>query len=77
MMHNVTKATPIQFIDGMWHVKKRKGRKTALSGYYVCRSCDLLLMLSWADTYIYNNVREQNNVKKAFAHGPQAHTCLV
>ena len=52
-MHNVTKATPIQFINGMCHIKKQKGHKTALSGYYVCRSRDLLLMPSGADTHTY------------------------
>ena len=31
---------------------KRKSRKTALSGYYACVSCDLLLMASGADTHI-------------------------
>ena len=48
MMHSVTKATNIQFINGKCHIKKRKGCKTPLSGYYVYLSCDLLLMLSGA-----------------------------
>ena len=33
-MGGVTKATPIHFIDSKSRIKKRKGRKTALSGYY-------------------------------------------
>ena len=40
----------IQFIDGKCHVMKRKSLKSALSGYYACVSCDLLLMPSGADT---------------------------
>ena len=36
MMGSVTKATPINFIDSKSHIKKRRGRKTALSGYYEC-----------------------------------------
>ena len=48
----VTKAMVIQFIDGKCHIKKQKSRKTTLSGYYVCVSCDLLLMPSGADTHI-------------------------
>ena len=35
-MGSVTKATPINFIDGKSRIKKRRGRKTALSGYYEC-----------------------------------------
>ena len=36
MMGSVTKATPIHFIDSKSHMKKRRGRKTALCGYYKC-----------------------------------------
>ena len=36
MMGSVTKATPIHFIDSKSHIKKRRGCKTALSGYYEC-----------------------------------------
>ena len=43
MTCSVTKATPIQLINGNCHIKKWKCRKTALSGYYACCSCDLLL----------------------------------
>ena len=59
MMGSVTKATPIQFINGKSRIKKRKGRKSALSGYYACLSCDLLLMALGADTqtHTYTNVR--------------------
>ena len=52
-MSSVTKATPIQFIDDKCHIKKWKGCKTALSGYYACLSHDLLLMSSGADTYMF------------------------
>ena len=48
MMRSVTKATPIQFIDGRSHMKKQRCHKTALSGYYACFSRDLLLMPSGA-----------------------------
>ena len=37
MMRIITKATAIQFIDEECHIKKRKSRKTALSGYYAYR----------------------------------------
>ena len=50
-MHIVTKATAIQFINDKCHIKKWKSRKTALSGYYACISCDLLLMALGADTH--------------------------
>ena len=33
---SVTKATPIHFIDSQSRIKKLRGRKTALSGYYEC-----------------------------------------
>ena len=33
---SVTKATSINFIDSKSRIKKRRGRKTALSGYYEC-----------------------------------------
>ena len=33
---SVTKATSIHFIDSNNRIKKRRGRKTALSGYYEC-----------------------------------------
>ena len=50
---SVTKATPIQFIDGRSHMKKWRCHKTALSGCYTCFSRDLLLMPSGADTHIH------------------------
>ena len=49
MMRIVNKATAIQFIGGKCHIKKWKRRKTALSSYYACVSCDLLLMPLGAD----------------------------
>ena len=49
-MRTVTKATAIQFIDGKCHIMKQKNHKTALSSYYACVSCDLLLMALRADT---------------------------
>ena len=33
---SVTKATSIHFIDSKSRIKKRRGRKTASSGYYEC-----------------------------------------
>ena len=36
MMGSVTKATPINFIDSKSHIKKRRGHKTTLYGYYEC-----------------------------------------
>ena len=53
MTGSVTKATPIQFTNGKSRIKKQRGRKTALSGYYTCLSCDLLLMASGADTHTH------------------------
>ena len=62
MTHIVTKATHIQFINSKkCHIKKRKSRKTALSGYYTCVSRCLLLMPSGVDTYI--NIRGQNDLR--------------
>ena len=52
----VTKATAIQFIDSKCHIKKRKSRKIALSGYYACVSRDLLLVPSVADTHTHANI---------------------
>ena len=36
MTGSVTKATPIHFIDSKSRIKKRRDRKTTLSGYYEC-----------------------------------------
>ena len=55
MTSNITKATPIQFTDGKSRIKKRRGRKTALSGYYACLLRDLLLMASGADTHTHTH----------------------
>ena len=55
MTGSVTKATPIQFIDSKSCIEKRRGHKTALSGYYVCISRDLLLMASGADTHTHTH----------------------
>ena len=44
---------PIQFIDSKSHIKKRRGHKTVLSGYYACLSCDLLLMALGVDTHTH------------------------
>ena len=35
-MGSVTKVTPIHFIDSKSRIKKWRGRKIALSGYYEC-----------------------------------------
>ena len=75
MMRSVTKAMPIQFIDGRSHIKKRRGCKTTLSGYYTCPSCDLLLMLSGAHTHIHQRswtkrFQETRHIRAAGLHTP-------
>ena len=55
-MGSVTKAMPIQFIDGNSHLKKQRSHKTALFGYYACLSRNLLLMALGADTHTHTNV---------------------
>ena len=67
---SVTKATPIPFIDSKSHIKKWRGRKTALSGYYTCLSRDLLLMASRADTHTHTNVHGRNDFKKPGLRAP-------
>ena len=54
-MGSVTKATSIQFIDSKIRIKKQRGRKTALSGYYACLSRDLSLMALGADTHTHTH----------------------
>ena len=56
MTGSVTKATPIQFTDSKSRIKKRRGRKTALSGYYTCISLDWLLMPSGADAHTHTHI---------------------
>ena len=78
MTGSVTKVTSIQFINSNSHIKKRRGRKTVLSGYYVCLSHDLLLMASGADTNThththtrtYTNIHGRNDFKKPGACRP-------
>ena len=72
MTGSVTKATAIQFINSKSHIKKWKGRKTALSGYYAYLSHDLLIMASGADTHThtYTNICGRNDFKKPGAFGP-------
>ena len=53
MTGGVTKAIPIQFVNGKSRIKKQRGHKTALSSYYACLSRDLLLMPSGADTHTH------------------------
>ena len=70
---SVTKAMSIQFIDGKCHIKKRKSRKTALSGYYVCLSHDLLLMSSGAGTHIHTHTptfMDKTISRNQVAHAP-------
>ena len=69
MTHSVTKAMPIQFIDGSSHIKKQRGRKTTLSSYYACLSCDLLLMPSGADTHIHQR-SQTKRLQEARSAGP-------
>ena len=72
-MDSVTKATPIQFIDGKSRINKRRGHKTALSGYYACLSRDLLLMPLGADTHIHQRLRTKRfqETRCAQACGPR------
>ena len=57
MMRIVTKAMAIQFINGKCHIKKQKSSKTALSSYYACVLCDLLLMpLGQTHTHTHANI---------------------
>ena len=76
MTGSVTKAMPIQFINSKRRIKKQRGRKTALFGYYVCLSHDLLLMALKPDTHTYThtytNVHGQNDFKKPGMCGLQA-----
>ena len=74
---SVTKAMPIQFINGRSHIKKWRGHKTTLSGYYACLSRDLLLMALGADTHTYTNIRRLSNFKKPGAHWHVACACLI
>ena len=67
-MCSVTKATPIQFINGKSHVKKRRGHKTALSGYYTYLSHDLLLMSSGVDTHTYTSTFMDEMISRNQAH---------
>ena len=75
-MCSVTKAIPIQFIDGKCHIKKWRGRKTALSSYYACLSCDLLIM-PWGQTHTYSNIHGQSDFKKPGTCRPVARVRLV
>ena len=59
MTGSVTKATPIQFINSKSRIKKQRGRKIAVSGYYACLSRDLLLMASGADTHTHIHQRSR------------------
>ena len=67
-MGSVTNATPIQFIDGKSHIKKWRGRKTALSGYYTCLSHDLLLMASGVDTHTYTPIFADETISRNQVH---------
>ena len=59
MTRSVTKATPIQFIDGRSYMKKRRCHKTALSGYYACFSRDLLIIPSGTGTHTHIHQRSR------------------
>ena len=72
MMHTVTKAMAIQFIDGKCHIMKRKSRKTVLSGYYTCVSRNLLLMASGAGTHTHISTGEQKRFQETRRVGPLA-----
>ena len=76
-MGSVTKATPIQFIDSNICIKKQRDHKTALSGYYVCFSRDLLLMASGAETHTHTHIYQRLWMKQFQETRPQAHAHLV
>ena len=66
-MGSVTKATPIQFINGKSHKKKWRDCKTALSGYYTYLSRDLLVIASKADTHTHTHTHiHQHSWTKRF-----------
>ena len=67
-MGSVTKAMPIQFIDSKSHIKKWRGCKTPLSGYYACLSRDLLLMALGADTHTHTPMFTDKTISKNQAH---------
>ena len=72
---SVTKAMPIQFIDGKSCIKKRKGCKTALSSYYTCLSRGLLLMASGrTHTHIHQRSRTKQfqETRRVLAEGLRA-----
>ena len=68
MLHSVTMAMPIQFIDGKSHLKKWKGHKIALSGYYTCLSHDLLSMASGMDTHTHTPMFVDEMILRNQAH---------
>ena len=68
-MGSVTKAMPIQFINSKSRIKKRSGRKTALSGYYTCLSHDLLLMASGVDTHTHTPTFVEETISRNQVHG--------
>ena len=68
MMSSVTKATPFQFINGKCHIKKWRGYKTALSGYYAFLSCDLLLMPLGAGTHTHMPTFVDKMISRNQAH---------
>ena len=76
-MGSVTKATAIHFIDSKSHLKKWRGRKTALSGYYACLSRNLLLMASGADTHTHIHQRSRTKQFQETRHACAAHMHLV
>ena len=66
-MHSVTKATPIQFVDGKcYHIKKQKSYKTALYDY-AWFSHDLLLIPLGVETYKHTKRKRTNILIQA--HG--------
>ena len=76
-MGSVTKATPIPFIDSKSRVKKQRGRKTTLSGYYACLSRALLLMALGADIHTHIHQRLQMKQFQETRHARAAPACLV
>ena len=67
MTRFVTKATPIDCINGKHHIKKLKSSRTCLTGYSVFISCEKFL-IAWGWTHTYTQTRQDkthtSNLKK-------------
>ena len=73
-MGSVSKATPIQFINGKSRIKKWRGHKASLSGYYECLSRGLLLLASETDTHKHIH---QHSQTKQFQETRHTRACSL